>query len=63
VKRKMMSRENVPNNSATNGGNGGYMNKAARINVNRDIVGKMEPKQTATGRSALSVTKKRTKFG
>tara|TARA_R110002095_G_scaffold110116_1_gene96371 strand:+ start:6117 stop:6296 length:180 start_codon:yes stop_codon:yes gene_type:complete len=59
----MMTREEVPDNSVTNGGNGGYMNNKARVNMNRDIAGKMEPKQTATGRSALNVTRKNTKIG
>ena len=63
MKRKMMTRENVPNNSVTNGGNGAYMNKKARVDMDRDVAAGMVPKQTATGRPALNITKKRTKFG
>jgi len=62
MKRKMMTPETVPNYSVTNGGNGAYMNKKARVAVDRDIIGRMVPKQTSTGRDALSITKKRTKF-
>jgi len=58
MKRKMMTRENVPNKSITNGGNGAYMNKKARMDMYRDISARMEPKQTATGRPALNVSKK-----
>lgn len=63
MKRSMMTRENVPNKSTTNGGNGAYMNSKARLDMARDVSARMEPKQTATGRAALDVTKKRTKIG
>jgi hypothetical protein len=58
----MMTKESIPNNSVTNGGNGGYMNKRARMNMYQDVAARMAPKQTATGRPALVVTKKTTKF-
>ena len=62
MKRSMMTKESIPNNSTTNGGNGGYLNKRARMDMQQDIAARMVEKQTATGRSALYITKKTTKY-
>lgn len=52
----MMSRENIPNYSTTNGGNGAYMNRKIMQDKKRGGHKKspnLAPKQTSTGRHAL----------
>lgn len=58
MRRKMMSRENVPNNSTTNGGNGAYMNMKRRMDVNKGVNAGIKEKGTATGRSVPYFNKK-----
>lgn len=56
MKRKMMSRENIPNYSTTNGGNGAYMNRKIMQDKKRGGHKKspnLAPKQTSTGRHVL----------
>lgn len=49
MKRKMMTRENVPNKSTTNGGNGSYMRRSIMKDKTGPRYGKKEASKNVTG--------------
>ena len=56
MKRKMMTRENIPSKKTTNGGNGAYMRRAIMQDKKRGKHGKssgMTGPVTATGRPTV----------